>query len=181
VEGVVEVNWALDPKKKEEYRVIQKRPQYIPEKVDVRGVSESKDGLHVRLNEACIRLDSGIRVNFKVDNRERMQAVRFEIRRRERAKCGWSKMKNDHTIQRKYYELNPDDWGRWKEMQIGEIWKHHIPFRSQLFSISYHLKVTLEIGWDFDPAIIIPVTISDSAPEPDVFDEIAKDVGFDDW
>ena len=181
VEGVVEVDWALDPKETMEYRVIQHRPPIRPEIVDTTATSKTENGLHVQLNEDCVRMDTGILVRFKVDNKERMRAVRFDIIKREDAKCGWSDVKHETSVQRKHYELNPDDWGRWKEMQIGEDWQYHIPFQSQLFNISYHLQVTLEIGWGLDPEIKIPVSISDSAPGEDVLDEIATDLGFDDW
>jgi hypothetical protein len=181
VEGVVEVDWALDPKMKMEYRVIQNRPQSVSEILDTTAISESKDGLHVQLNEDCVRIDTGILVRFKVDKRERMQAVRLEIIKRENAKCDYSNVKNNSSIRKKYYELNPDDWGRWKEMQIGEDWQYHVPFQSQLFKISYHLKVTLEIGWGLDPEIKIPVNIVDSAPGEEVLDEIALDLGLGDW
>lgn len=181
VEGVVEVDWAIDPKMKCEFRVIQHRPPYLPEIIDEKIISKCNEGLHVQLNENCIRIDSGITVRFKVDDRKRMQGVRFEIRKREDAKCGWRDVDNSRTIRRKYHELNPDDWGRWKEIQIGEDWQYHIPFKSLLFHVSYHLKVTLEIGWDMDPEIIIPLIISDCAPKSDVLDEIALELGLDDW
>jgi len=116
-----------------------------------------------------------------VDDRKRMQGVRFEIRRREDIKCGWSDADNSTTIRRKYHELNPDDWGRWLEIQIGEDWQYHVPFKSLLFRVTYHLKVTLEIGWDMDPEINIPLIISDCAPETDVLDSIAAELGMDDW
>ncbi|TFG97831.1 hypothetical protein E4H12_07640 [Candidatus Thorarchaeota archaeon] len=181
VEGVVEVDWALDPKMTIEYRVIQNRPPCRPEIVDTKAISETENGLYVQLNENCVRLDSGILVGFKVDDRKRMRAVRFDIMKLEDVKCGWSKTKHHSSVQNKYYELNPDDWGRWQEIQIGEDWRHNIPFKSLLFHLSYYLKVTLEIDWGSDPEIIIPLTISDSAPEEDVLDEIAKDLGLDDW
>ena len=181
VEGVVEVDWAIDPKMKCEYQVIQHRPPYLPKITDTKAISKDNNGLHVQLDEDCIRMDSGITVRFKVDDRKRMQGVRFEIRKREDAKCGWSNANNSSTIRRKYYELNPDDWGRWKEIQIGENWRYHIPFRSLLFNISYHLKITLEVGWGLDPEITIPLKLSECAPEGDVLDVIASELGIDDW
>ena len=66
VEGVVEVDWALDPKMKHEYRVIQQRPPSSPEIFDTSTISESQEGLHVKLNEDCVRLGSGILVQYKV-------------------------------------------------------------------------------------------------------------------
>ena len=181
VEGVVEVDWAIDPKMTMEYRVIQHRPPSRPVTIDTTAISETEEGLHIKLDEDCVRMDSGVLVRFKVDNRERMEAVRFDIMKRESAKCGWNNMKNERSVRRKYHELNPDDWGRWKEMRFGEDWQYHIPFQSQLFTISYYVQVTLEIGWGLDPEIKIPVSISDSAPEGDVLDDIASDLGFDDW
>jgi len=181
VEGVVEVDWAIDPKLKSEYRVIQHRPPYLPKIIDTKVISKNNNGLYVQLNENCIRMDSGITVRFKVDDRKRMRGVRFEIRKHENAKCGWSDVDNSRTIRRKYHELNPDDWGRWLEVVIGEDWQYHIPFKSSLFRVSYHLKVTLEVGWDTDPEIIIPLTISDCAPESNVLDEIASELGLVDW
>ena len=181
VEGVVEVNWALDPKMTEEYRVLQERPLARPEIIDTTAISKTENGLQVQLDENYVRLDSGILVRFKVDDRKRMRAVRVEIIKREDVKCGWSDAKNESSVRRKYIELNPEDWGRWKEIRIGEKWQYHLPFQSLLFNMSYHLKVTLEIGWDFDPEIKIPLRISDNAPEEDVLDQIAMDLGLDDW
>ena len=181
MEGVIEVDWALDPKMTSEYRVIQHRPPTNPEIIDSAAISESGDGLHVQLNEDCVRLDTGILVRFKVDNKDRMRAVRLEIMKRENAKCDYKNPTKNTAIRRKYHELNPDDWGRWLEMQIGEDWQYHIPFKSQLFNISYYLKVTLEIEWGLDPSIEIPVSISDNIQEEEVLDSIASDLGFKDW
>ena len=184
VEGVVEVDWVVDPKMTEEYQVIQHRPPYIPEIVDTAAISKSNKGLHIQLDEDCVRMDKGILVRFKVDDKSRMRGVRLEIRKREDAKCGWSDVDNSVTVGRKFHELNLDDWGRWIEIRIGENWRNHLPFRSQLFRISYHLKVTLEIDLGLDPSIKIPLLISDSAPEApeeNVLDEIALDLGMDDW
>lgn len=181
VEGVVEVDWALDPKMTMEYRVLQVRPPCRPKIVDTKAISETENGLYVQLNENCVRLDSGILIGFKVDDRKRMRAVRFDIMKLEDVKCSWSNTKHHSSVLRKYYELNPDDWGRWMEIRIGEDWHYHIPFKSLLFHISYYLKVSLEIDWNSDPEIIIPLSISDSEPEEDVLDKIALDLGLEDW
>lgn len=181
VEGVVEVDWAIDPKMKEEYQVIQQRPPHIPETIDTAVISKTNNGLHVQLNEDCVRMDTGILVRFKVDDKNRMRRLRFEIRKREDAKCSWSNVDHSIVVRRKFSTLNQDDWGRWKEIRIGENWREYIPFKSELYRISYHLKVTLEIDFGRDPDIKIPLLISDCAPEEDVLEEIALDLGIDDW
>ena len=187
IEAVVEVDWALDPKLKREYRVLQKRPPYIQFATDTRAWSKENAELHGRLDDNVLRLDKGIVVRYYVDQGKRMNAVRFEIKKLEKYKCGWSDKSHESPVREKYVELLDDDWGRWKELVIGEEWKHHLPFASQLFQLSYYLKVTLEVGWDFDRSVVFPLRFSDVTPkeliEPDVdlFGEIAKDLGMDDW
>lgn len=181
VEGVVEVDWALDPKMTREYLVLQNRPPYIPEIVDASTPSESVEGLRARLDNNILRMDTGILARFNIDDKKRIRGVRFDIVKRENAKCGWRNLKNDSSVRKKFIELGPDDWGRWQEIQIGEEWRYHLPFESLLFQVSYHLKVTLEIGWELDPSIFFPLRFSDFAPEKDVLDEIALDLGLEGW
>jgi len=187
IEAVVEVDWALDPKFKREYRVIQERPPHIQFVTDTRSLSKENAELHVRLDDNVLRLDKGILVRFQIDQGKRMNAIRLDIKKSEKYKCGWSDKSHDSTVSVKYIELNEDDWGRWKELIIGENWKHHLPFTSYLYQVSYYLQVTLEIGWDFDRSVIFPLRFSDGAPEKpkepedNLFGEIAKDLGMDDW
>ncbi|MGY5858704.1 MAG: sporulation protein [Candidatus Thorarchaeota archaeon] len=181
IEAVVEVDWAIDPKMKREYRVLQRRPPYIPAVGDTRGFSKENGGLHIRLDSNIFRLDKGILVRFKVDERKRMRRVRFDIRKREVGQCGWGEVKHESHIRRRYSNIGPDDWGRWKEVYIGEGWQSHLPFSSRLFRITYTLKVTLEIGWDLDPSISVRLRFSDYEPEEDILDKIADDLGFKDW
>jgi hypothetical protein len=184
IEAVVEVDWALDPKCKREYRVFQKKPPYLKFATDTRAWSKENNELHVRLDDNVLRLDKGILVRFQVSQRERMNGVRLDIRKSEKYECGWGNKSHDWNIRRKYFELKDDDWGRWKELVIGEKWQYHLPFTSQLFQVSYYLKVTLEISWDFDQSVTFPLRFSDIAPEEpkaDILDEIAMDLGMDDW
>ncbi len=187
IEAVVEVDWALDPKLKIDYAVLQQRPPYIQFATDTKVWSRENAELQVRLDDNILRLDKGIQVHFIVDQGKRMNAVRLEIKKLENYKCGWGNKSHESNVREKYIELNNDDWGRWKETIMGEQWKHHLPFTSQLFQVSYYLKVTLEIGWDFDRSVTFPLRFSDVAPEKakesevDLFDQIAIDLGMDDW
>ena len=184
IEAVVEVDWAIDPKCKLQYRVVQQKPPYIQFATDTRAWSKENKELHVRLDDNVLRLDKGIRVHFQVDQRERMNRVRLDIRKSEKYECGWGNKSQDWNIRTKYFELRDGDWGRWKELVIGENWQYHLPFTSQLYRISYYLKVTLEISWDFDRSLTFPLRFSDVAPEEpksDILDEIAMDLGMDDW
>ena len=181
VEGVVEVDWALDPKSTQEFHVIQTRPPYLLEDVGGEIVPKSNDGLHIQLSTNILRMDTGILVGFKVEKEKRMQRVRVDIIRRQDTKCRWHDTIRSTTMREKSYELRPDDWGRWKEIQIGEEWRFHLPFKSTLIRVSYHLKVTYEIGLKLDPSIEIPLRFSDFAPDTEVLDNIALDLGLDDW
>lgn len=186
VEAVVEVDWALDPKAKREYRVLQNRPPYIPSVGDTRGLTKEDNGFHVRLDENVLRLDRGIHVRCEVaEQKERMNRIRVDIVKREDSKCHRHQMKNESNVRRRYLQLGKDDWGRWKELSIGDNWQYHLPFNSRLFRISYFLKVTLEISWELDPSVRFRLKFSDIAPEPveeqDVLGEIAMDLGFDEW
>lgn len=181
VEGVVEVDWALDPKSTREFHVLQTRPPYLSEDVGVETAPKSDDGLHIQLSNNILRMDTGILVGFKVDKEKRMQRVRVDIIRRQDTKCRWHETIRRTTMREKSYELGPDDWGRWKEIQIGEEWRFHLPFKSTLIRVSYHLKVTYEIGLKLDPSIEVPLRLSDFAPDTEVLDNIALDLGLDDW
>ncbi|MHA1864015.1 MAG: sporulation protein [Candidatus Thorarchaeota archaeon] len=181
VEGVVEVDWALDPKSKREFLVMQTRPQYLVEGVGGETAPQSNGGLHIEVSSNILRMDTGILVKFKVDDKKRMRRVRFEIRKREDIKCRWHETIRKTSMKEKNYELEPDDWGRWKEMQIGEDWRFHLPFESTLIRVSYHLKVTLEIGLKLDPSIEIPLRFSDYGPDTEVLDDIALDLGLEGW
>ncbi|MCK4567952.1 MAG: sporulation protein [Candidatus Thorarchaeota archaeon] len=180
VEGVVEVDWALDPKFTQEFHVLQTRPPHLSDDVGVETATKSDEGLHIQ-SSGILRMDTGILVGFKVDEEKRMRRVRFDIVKREDAKCRWHETSSKKTMRQKYFELERDDWGRWKEIQFGEEWRFHLPFKSSLIRVSYYLKVTLEIGLRLDPSIEIPLRFSDFAPDIDVLNDIAYGLGLDDW
>ncbi|TFG32972.1 hypothetical protein EU527_09005 [Candidatus Thorarchaeota archaeon] len=181
LEAVVEVNWTLDPKCKKEFRVLQNRPPYIEDSIGLEPSTITDDELQVQLDEKCLRLDTGINVQFKVKERSRVRGVRFEIIREEDAVCRSRTLNRKSAIVRKIYPIASDDFGRWLDINIGEKWRYHLPFLSGLFKITYFLKVTLDVGLDFDPSIEFPLKFSDIVPERDVLEEIAIDLGFREW
>lgn len=181
VEGVVEVDWALDPKSTQEFHVLQTRPPYLSEDTGIESVPKSNEGLHVQLSSNILRMDSGILVGFKVDDEKRKRRVRLDIIRRQDTKCRWHETVSRKTMREKNYELEPDDWGRWKEIQIGEEWRFHLPFKSTLIRVSYYLKVTYEIGLKLDSSIEIPLRFSDFAPDTDAPKTSTFNLEFNQW
>ena len=181
LEAVVEVNWALDPKMTVEYRVLQKKPPYISETIDAAVPSQSEGGLHVRLDSNILRMDKGILVRFEFEDRKRMRRVRCEVIKREDYKCGRSNLHSDTSLRTTHYEIGPDDWGRWMDLRVGERWRHHLPFESLLYKISFYLKVTLEVGLRLDPSVKFLLRFSDFTPEENEFDEETSDSVFADW
>lgn len=180
-EAVVEVDWAIDPKDKTLFKVLQNRPQIVDDTNQLEPSTLSDNELQIELEEDVLRLSSGIKVRFRVKERSRVRGVRCEIIRHEAALCCGRDLDHDTTMVRKFYEIGYNDFDRWLEMDIGENWRYHLPLESMLFTVTYYLKVTLDIGLDFDPSIKYPIKFSDDVPEKDVLDEIAIDLGFDEW
>ena len=181
LEAVVEVDWAIDPKCKRQFRIIQSKPPIIEAPDSLEPPTLQDDELQIELEENIIRLDKGIKIRFKVRERSRVRGVRFEIVRREVARCHSRELKHDSVVVRKFYPVSYDDFDRWMETDIGKNWKYDLPLASYLFEVTYYLKVTLDVGLDFDPSIRCPVKFSDILPERDVLEEIASDLGIDDW
>ncbi|TFG31094.1 hypothetical protein EU527_13340 [Candidatus Thorarchaeota archaeon] len=180
-EAVVEVTWAIDPKCKKLFKVLQNRPPFLEDKNQLEPSTIKQDELQVQLEENIFRLETGLRVRFKVEQRNNVRGVRFEIVKREVANCGRRTLERERPLERKFHEVHWDDFDRWLEIEIGNNWRYHLPFVSNLFKVTYHLKVTLDVGWNFDPSIKCPLKFSDSAPKRDLLDEIAIDLGFDEW
>jgi len=177
IESVVEVNWALDPRIKESFNVLQERPPKIPENTDIRPLTDASGSLYVHLDSNILRKKRGINVRFRVSERSRVRGVQLEIRRREEAKCYQHSMKQDTIIDDRYCPLTIDDFDIWKEIRLGEGWSHGISFYGDLISVSYHVKVCLDVALGFDPEIIIPLRISDEASFDDMLDAIENDLG----
>jgi hypothetical protein len=180
VEAVVEVDWRFDPKMTRRFRVLPIHPEYIPEVDGYNPKSMKTNVLHVELPSDILRMREGIPVNFMVEEHSRVTGVRFEIRRRESAKCSHSTGNNDETIERKFVPLQPHDFGKWREFVLGTEWRR-VPFRSKLLKTEYFLKVVLEMRWEIDPFVTYKLRISGKRPEEeeeDIFDDLAIDLGF---
>jgi len=177
VESVVEVNWALDPRLKESFHVIQQRPAVLPEQIDIGPLAKTSGSLHVHLDSNILRMKRGVRVSFKVSERSRVRGVQVDIMKREEAKCRWHSMKQDSIIDSKFCPISIDDFDIWKDARLGEGGRHYLPFNGDLISVSYLLKVCLDVALSFDPEVIIPLRISDEAPIDDVLDAIESDLG----
>lgn len=178
IESVVEVNWTLDPKVKESFYVLQERPPKIPSNIDIRPLTDTSGSLHVQLDSNVLRKKRGINVRFMVSKRSRLRGIQLEIKRREEAKCYQFSMKQDTILDDRYYPLSTDDLGIWKEIRLGEGWSHELAFCGNLISVSYLIKVCLDVSLGFDPEVIIPLRISDEAPFDDVLDAIESDLGW---
>ncbi|NHI88317.1 MAG: hypothetical protein EAX87_02270 [Candidatus Thorarchaeota archaeon] len=181
VEAVVEMDWTLDPKMTRRFRVLPIQPEYIPEVDGYSPINKDKDKLHIELQSDILRINKGILVRFMVEEHSRINGVRFEVRRKEFVKCRNSKDTHDVTLKRKFVPFSPDDFHEWQEEIVGEGWRR-VPFKSKLIATTYFLKVVLEMRWEIDPFVNIPVRISGEKPDEDVddiFDSIAYDLGFD--
>ncbi len=180
-EAVVEVDWAIDPKYKVTFQVMQKMPPIIEKTDRLEPSTLSEDELQIELEEDVLRLSSGIKVRFRVKERGRVRGVRCEIIRHESISCRGLSPNHDGTMVRKFFEIGYNEFDRWLEMNIGENWKYHLPLQSELFDVTYFLKVTLDVGLAIDPSIKYPLRLSDDVLEKDIFEEIAIDLGFDKW
>jgi len=180
VEAIVEVDWGFDPKMTRRFRVLPYHPEYIPEVEGYNPKSMKTNVLHVELPSDILRMREGIHINFMVEDHSRVTGVRFEIRRRESAKCRHNKGNNDETMTRKFVPLTPYDFGKWKEVVMGKDWRR-VPFKSRFIKTEYFLKVILEMRWEIDPFVTYALRISGERPEEeeeDIFDVLAMDLGY---
>ena len=181
VEAVVEMNWTLDPKMTRRFRVLPIYPDYIPELDGYNPVNKDEDKLHIELQSDILRINKGIPVRFMVEEHSRVNGVRLELRRSESVMCANSKSTHDDTLKRKFIPLSSEDFHCWQEEIVGEGWRR-VPLKSKLIATTYFLKVVLEMRWELDPFVNIPVRISGEKSDEDaddIFDSIAYDLGFD--
>ncbi len=178
VESVIEVSWAVDPRKKQSFIVLQERPPKIPENVEIRPVTDKSGKLYVQLDSNILRMKQGIKVRFNVGEKGRVRGVQIEIRRREETRCYQHIMNQDTIIDHRYCPLTTEDFDTWREVRLGEGWSYDMSFYGDLISVSYHLKVSLDVALAFDPEVIIPLRISDEVPIDDVLDAIETDLGW---
>jgi hypothetical protein len=176
VRSVVEVNWALDPTSEESFFVLQEGPPSLHEIFDVRRLNQTSGHLHIKLDSNAILMNRGIRVRFMVSERPRVKGVRFEILKKEEALCQHHVVTNDETVAFEFYPISPADFESWKEVQVGETLDCHLPFRGELISVSYFLKVSLDVSLGRDPDVVIPLRFSEDVPVEDVLDEIERDL-----
>jgi hypothetical protein len=176
IQSVVEVNWALDPACREPFIVLQERPPSLLEVSDARFTSQTSGHLHVQLDSNLLWMYRGISVRFMVSERSRVRGVRFEIIKREDALCQGHSMVSHTTILRRFYPISPSDFESWKEVRIGEAWDQYIPFRGDLISISYFLKISLDVSLGLNPDVVVPLQFSDDVPVGDVLDDIESDL-----
>jgi hypothetical protein len=180
VEAVVELDWKLDPKMTRRFRVLPYHPVYIPEREGYSPKKMMTDVLHVELPSDIMRMREGMPVQFMVEEHSRVSGVRFEVRRREKARCRSQRGSHDVTIVKKFVPISVRDFNGWNEVIIGENWRR-VPFRSKLLETSYYLKVILEMRWEIDPFVTHKIKISGEKPETegdDILDDIPLDFGF---
>lgn len=178
VEAIIEVNWAADPRTKRSFNVLQERPRNTPIYHEIRPLTDKSGKLHVQLDSNILRMKQGIKMRFSVSERGRVRGVQVEIRRREEARCYQHVMKQDTILDHRYCPLTTDDFDTWKDVRMGEGWSYDMSFYGDLISVSYHLKVSLDVSFGFDPEIIIPLQILDEASIDDVLDAIESDLGW---
>jgi hypothetical protein len=177
VEAIVEVNWALDPRMKRQFRVLPVHPAYIPEIDGYNPKNKDNDELHVELPSEVLRINRGIPVRFMVDQHSRVNGVRIEIRKREYATCQGSDRTNDTTTKMEFIPIEDSGFDRWIEVAMGEGW-HHVPFKSRLLATSFYLKVVLEMRWELDPEVKYQLDVSGEKPGEEV-EEILNSTTFD--
>ena len=180
LEAIVEVDRSFDPKMTRRFRVLPYHPEYLPEVDGYNPKSMKTKVLHVELPSDILRMREGIPIKYMVEEHSRVTGVRFEIRRRESAKCRGNTGNNDETMSKKFVPIVSSSFGKWKEVVIGTEWRR-VPFRSKLIKTVYYLKVVLEMRWEIDPFVTYELRISGEKPEEekeDIFDELAMDLGF---
>ena len=181
VEAVVEMSWTLDPKMTRQFTVLPVHLEYISEPDGYSPINKDENKLHIELQSDILRINKGIPVRFMVEEHSRVNGVRLELRRSESVLCANSKSTHDDTLKRKFIPLSSEDFHCWQEEIVGEGWRR-VPLKSKLIATTYFLKVVLEMRWELDPFVNIPVRISGEKSDEDaddIFDSIAYDLGFD--
>ena len=176
VRSVVEVKRALDPMSEEPFYVSQGGSPSPTEIFDVRRLNQRSGHLHVKLDSNAIWLNRGISVRFMVRKRSRVRGVRFEIFKKEETLCEHHTTDSQESMASEFCPVSSGDFDSWKEVQVGESLTCRLPFRGRLISLSYFLKVSLDVSLALDPDVVIPLRFSQEAPVDDVLDEIERDL-----
>ncbi|RDE17508.1 MAG: hypothetical protein C4K49_02520 [Candidatus Thorarchaeota archaeon] len=163
----IEISRALDQGCKKMIFVQRTLPPLIPS--ENKGVIE-QDGtpiVSVELEKDIVQPGQILPVRFMVSGDQKFRAVRMQIITRESVAPNGNHAQYDNALVEAYRRKEDINQETWNEIAL-EVPLHCIPpFKTDLIDFTYWLKATLDIAWQFDKVLFMPLRFSLEYREPD--------------
>ncbi len=156
----IEISRALDQGCKKAIYVQRTVPPLMPS--EDRGVIE-QDGtpiVSVELEKDIVQPGQLFPVRFMVSGDREFRAVRMQVITRESVSPNGNHAQHDSPlaeVYRRKEDISPESWN---EISLGVPLRCTPPFQTDLIGFAYWLKVTLDIAWQFDKVLFMPLRFS---------------------
>ncbi len=156
----IEISRALDQGCKKAIYVQHTVPPLMPS--EDRGVIE-QDGtpiVSVELEKDIVQPGQLLPVRFMVSGDQKFRAVRMQIITRESVAPNGNHAQYDTALAEVYRRKEDIDLESWNEIALGVPLRCTPPFKTDLIDFAYWLKATLDIAWQLDKVLFMPLRFS---------------------
>ncbi|MCK5238521.1 MAG: sporulation protein [Candidatus Thorarchaeota archaeon] len=157
LEAKIDIPWAFDVVSRGEINV--KSFDRPPQSKQVRVMSDKKEypDLQAEIQTDVVCIGDDLQFKVCVSDERNIRGLRVDVINREWAKAKRVKRDGDHVVLRKFFPVEHFRVNSWINMRLKTGTKVPITFKTPLMSSEVLLKITMDIPWDFDTSIYVPI------------------------
>jgi hypothetical protein len=157
LEAKIDIPWAFDVVSKGEINV--KSYHQPPQSRHVRVMSDKKEypDLQVEILSDVVCIGDDLQFKVCVSDEKNIRGLRVEVVNRQWAKARRVKRDGDNVVLRKFFPENQFRANSWINMRLKTGAKVPTTFSTPLMTSKILLKITMDIPWNFDTSIYVPI------------------------
>ncbi|MHA2425881.1 MAG: sporulation protein [Candidatus Thorarchaeota archaeon] len=157
LEVKIDIPWAFDVVRKGEIKV--KSFQRPPRTKHVRVLSDKKQfpDLQAEIHRDVVCIGDDLHFKVCVSDSKKIRGLRVEVVNREWAKARRVNRDGDHVVLRKFFSDDNFRKNSWINMRLKTGSRVPVSFETPIMKSKVLLKITMDIPWDFDTSIYVPI------------------------